>query len=249
MNKGILHIISILILGICMALPATVQAEEEYLPIVFEDYPPYEYVKDGQVTGMNMDIIREAFKRMGITPFFEPRPWKRGLYQLKHGEILALSSGFKTAERQEFAYFPVASLAMETNMAIALKERGMRILDLQGLRGLRVGVVREYVYGEPFDSMSGLDKVETASSHQLLNMLLNRRIDVAICNLAVFRHLGREAGALDKLDFIYEIGSDPLYIMFSKAHGKKAKELADRFGKVVLEMRKDGTVDAIISKY
>lgn len=249
MRRSLYHIICSLILAVCVTFSPVAHAEEQYLPIVFEDYPPYEYVKDGQVTGINMDIIREAFKRMGKTPFFEPRPWKRALYQLKHGEILALSSGFKTDKREEFAYFPITPLAMETNMVIALKDRGLRIGNLQGLRGLKVGVVREYVYGEPFDSMHGLDKVEAPSSHQLLKLLLNQRIDVAICNKDVFRHLGRQAKVSDQLDYVYEIGSHPLYIMFSKAHGDKARELAEEFGKTVLRMREDGTIDAIKAKY
>jgi polar amino acid transport system substrate-binding protein len=224
-------------------------AEDVYLPIVFEDYPPYEYVEDGEVKGINLDIIREAFKRMGISPYFEPRPWKRALFQLKAGEILALSSGFKSEKRMRFAYFPDAPLGMETNMVIVRSDRGIVVDSLDDLRSITIGVVREYLYGEPFDSMKGLRQKKGKSSQQLLSMLLEGRIDAAIGNKAVFRYLAEKQGKLDQIKFIHEVSSEPLYLMFSVKHGSKARNLARDFGAAVNEMIKDGTFAAIEAKY
>lgn len=230
-----------------MAMPAL--AQESHLPIVFEDYPPYEYVEDGEVKGINMDIIREAFRRMGVTPYFEPRPWKRAVYELKSGEILALSSGFKTAKREEFAVFPSEPLAMETNVVAALTVSGVEVNSLEDLRGLRVGVVREYSYGESFDSMRGLNKIKANSSHQMLKMLLSQRMDVAVGNKAVFKFLAKKQGMLAHIKFIHVVGNDPLYLMFSKKRGARAQRLARDFSIVVREMHKDGTFKAIQDKY
>lgn len=224
-------------------------AQRNALPIVFEEYPPYEYVEDGQVKGINMDIIREAFKRLGMTPFFEPRPWNRGLYQLQTGEILALSSGFKTKERMLFAYFPEAPLAMETNMVISRADRDISVTSLEDLRGMRIGVVRGYAYGTEFDTMRGLHVIEAQSAHQLLLMLLNDRMDVAICNEAVFRYIARKEMALDDIRFVYEVSREPLYLMFSREHGARAKQLASDFGRIIKQMKKDGTFAAIESRY
>lgn len=234
-----------------LLLPATALAHQSLvLPIVFEDYPPYEYVEDGEVKGINMDLIREAFKRMDVDPFFEPRPWKRALYELENGDIMALSSGFKTEKRQEFAYFPEdGGLATETNCVVILSVSGLEVTSLEDLRGLRVGVVREYLYGEPFDTMKGLTKIEANSSHQLLQMLLNQRMDAAIGNKTVFRHLAKKMGKAGLIQYVYELGSEPLYLMFSKAHGQKSADLARDFGKAIRAMKKDGTFDAIHSKY
>lgn len=238
------------ILVLCtLLLAAPVRAADKLLPIVFEDYPPYEYVEDYQVKGINIDIIREAFSRMGLAPVFEPRPWKRALYQLRQGEILALSSGFKTSEREEFIYYPSEPLAMETNVVAALAVSGAEVTSLEDLRPLRIGVVREYVYGGPFDTMYGLNKIEASSSHQLIDMLLEQRVDVAIGNRAVFRHIARKLGKLAHVKFIHEVAAEPLYLMFSRAHGAEAEDLARRFGETVRRMRKDGTFQAIRARY
>lgn len=224
-------------------------ANGDHLPIVFEDYPPYEFVEEGEVKGMNLDIIREAFKRMGIKAYFEPRPWKRAIYQLKTGEILALSSGFKTKEREDFVIFPDAPLSVEIVTVVVRKGREFSVKSLEDLRGMKLGVVQEYVYGEPFDSMTGLNKVRAKSSHQLIRLLLEGRVDAAIGNKAVFRYVAQKKGKLDQLKFVYEVGREPLYLMFSKERGARSVNLARDFGIVVKEMIKDGTFAAIESEY
>ncbi|QGY39098.1 transporter substrate-binding domain-containing protein [Pseudodesulfovibrio cashew] len=223
-------------------------AEDATLPIVFEDYPPYEYVEDGEVKGINLDLIREAFRRMGVTPYFEPRPWKRAIYQLQAGEILALSSGFKTPEREKFALFP-APLAMETNVIACRAGLNANVHSLEDIRDLRVGVVSAYVYGDPFDSMTGLNKVEAQSSEHLLRMLLENRVDVAVGNKAVFRYLALKLNREKDIRIAYVLGSQPLYVMFSKIRGPKTAELAKRFGNVMKGMVKDGTFDRILKRY
>jgi len=234
---------------LCLGAGGRALAQRNTLPIVFEEYPPYEFVEDGEVKGINMDIIREAFRRMGITPFFEPRPWNRGIYQLKTGEILALSSGFKTKKRQLFAYFPDTPLALETNMVITRSDRDISVKSLEDLRPLHIGVVRGYAYGTEFDSMRGLNIIEAQSAHQLLLMLLNDRMDVAICNQAVFKYIARNEEALDKIRFVFEVSREPLYLMFSRAHGSRARQLANDFGTVVRQMVKDGTFADIEAQY
>jgi len=243
------RIILITLAACAFLLPSTVRAEEPRLPIVFEEYPPYEYIEDGVVKGMNMDIIREAFKRMGINPTFEPRPWKRALFELKAGEILALSSGFKTKEREHFAVYPDAPLGTETNVIITTVDRNFEIRALDDLKGLNLGVVREYVYGEPFESIHGLTKIKAQSSEQLLLMVLNGRMDVAIGNKAVFRYLAKQMHAENRIKIIYEVGSEPLYLMFSKQRGAKAEALARDFGAAVNGMVKDGTFKRIVDSY
>lgn len=221
----------------------------EDLPIVFEDYPPYEYFEDGEIKGVNMDLIREAFSRMGVTVYFEPRPWKRAIYQLKTGEILALSSGFRTPEREKFGVFPDSPLAEETNVMMALKGRDVEIEFIDDLHNYTIGVVSSYVYGKAFDDLVGLKKKEVQSTHQLVKMLLNRRVDVVVGSQEVLRHLLRKQEKLDQVEVLYKLNSEPLYLFFSRARGQEAESLARRFSKAIKAMKRDGTFDAIKSRY
>lgn len=240
-------ILSLLAFFLLNAVPGI--AGERSLTVVFEDYPPYEYVENGHVAGINMDLAREAFSRMGVSVAFEPRPWKRALLELREGTILALSSGFKTTERQEFGVFPVEPLAMEINAIAVLDDSSMEVNSLEDLQGVPVGVVREYCYGQRFDSFDGIRRVETNSMYQLVDMLLWRRIPAIIGNVAVIRHVAKLRGQLDRIRFIHEIGREPLYLFFSRKRGELAQRLAREFGRAVRTMRRDGTFAEIESRY
>lgn len=224
-------------------------AEDRVVQIHFEDYPPYEYVSGGEPQGLNIDLMTEAFRRMGIIPDYTSMPWKRGVYELRNGGILALASGFKTPEREVFAFFPPEPLAMEHVYVVVPAVSGLEIDSLDDLRGLSIGVVGGYAYGEAFDSMVGLNKVEAGSNPQLLKMLLSQRMDVAIMNKAVARALAKKMGALFHIRFIYEVNSEPLYLLFSRARGHEAKTMSKQFGAALKAMRMDGTWARIESRY
>jgi polar amino acid transport system substrate-binding protein len=245
----VMRIFCCIVLGSISMLMAPAHAGERNLPIVFEDYPPYEYVENGEVKGINMDLIREAFRRMGVTPFFEPRPWKRALYGLRHGDVLALSSGFKTEKRLKFAIFPTEPLAMETNVVAALSVSGVVVEKLEDLQDLRIGVVRDYAYGRAFDSLTGLHKIMANSSQQMVEMLLAQRMDVCIGNKVVIRHVAQKLGKAAHIRFLYVLGNDPLYLMFSRQRASETQELADEFSQTLHEMRKDGTFERIQGNY
>ncbi len=248
--RPLYQILTNLCLFFCLATVAVAaQAEEKKVLIHFEDYPPYEYLENGEVKGVNVELMREAFRRMDVTPTFEPMPWKRAVYELKNGGILALASGFKTPDREVFAFFPSEPLAMENVVVVAPAVSGVEVNSLEDLRGLTVGVVREYAYGHVFDTMNDLNKVEAASNPQLLKMLLSHRMDVVIMNKAVARAAAQKIHALPHIRFVYAVNSEPLYLLFSRAREFEAVEMARDFGKALKEMRKDGTYADIESRY
>lgn len=232
--------LSILLAVFMFLLPSRGLAEET-LVVHFEEYPPYEFIEKGGVKGVNVALMREAFRRMGVTPSFVPMPWKRAVYELKNGNIFALASGFKTPEREVFAYYPSESLAMEEVVVVVPTVSGVTISSISDLYGLSVGVVREYAYGKDFDSRRGLKKIEAASNPQLLKMLMSQRMDVAIMNKRVANALAQKMNITGHIRFAYSMNKEPLYLLFSRKRGDKARKLAQRFDAALKSMREDGS--------
>lgn len=249
MHFGGFGLTSLVVLLVALVFASVAPAVETNMLVVFEDYPPYEYQENGVAKGRNIELIREAFRRMGLVPEFEPRPWKRGIYELKTGEILALASGFKNAEREEFAYFPSEPLFKEEVMVVTRKGSGLKVSSLEDLRPLSIGTVRSYVYGKEFDSMTGLNISPSRSNTQLLNRLFENRLDVIIANKAVVSHIAKKTNRLYDIDFLYEITSEPLYLFFSKAWGERARLLSEKFGEAIKSMKRDGTYSRIESHF
>ena len=125
----------------------------------------------------------------------------------------------------------------------------MEIDFIDDLHNYSVGVVSSYVYGKAFDDLVGLEKKEAQSTHQLVKMLLNRRVDVVVGSENVLRYLLKKQGKLDQVEVLYKLNSEPLYLFFSRARGQEAKDLAQRFSKAIWSMKKDGTFDGIKARY
>jgi len=215
--------------------------------IVAAEYSPYEFIENGNWVGIDVDIVREALKRLGHTMVIEDVPWKRCLYMMEHGAAEGILSIFITEERAKFLYYPNDNLSFEKNVIFAHEESDIVINSLDDLKGKSLGTRSEFSYGEQFDKFQGLTKDESLSTEMLLQKFDKDRTELIIGNDLVITHLNKRLG-LRPIKVVFVVSEDPLFIGFSKAN-PMGKELQDGFNKVLPEMKKDGTIDQIFSKY
>ncbi|WP_147819436.1 substrate-binding periplasmic protein [Salidesulfovibrio onnuriiensis] len=241
MFRALRHILCLA--ALLLAVPAgAAMAAEETLTIVFEEYPPYEYLEGETPRGINIEIIREAFSRMGVRPVFRTMPWKRGLYELKNGTIAALASGFRTPDREKFAYFPHHYLSLEVNSIFVCREGSIRVDSLKDLRGKTVGVVREYAYGTEFDTLTGMLLDPVNNNTLLVGKLADRRVDAIAGNLRVIEYLAERLGVEERIRPAYNLSSEPLYLFFSRKAGPHMPDLVRRYDSAMSAMEADGTL-------
>ncbi len=106
------------------------------------NYPPYEYLLNGQPTGFNIDLVRAAAKTMGLEVEFRLGPWKDVRTQLENGKLDMLGGMAYSAERESLYDFsishsqvsfdlftlngsPIKSLTEATHARIAVQEGGL----------------------------------------------------------------------------------------------------------------------------
>lgn len=217
---------------------------------VFESYPPYEFVEEGAVKGVDADMIKAVCAKLGISPKFEETPWKRAVSDVKDGKVDAIFSLYVNDERREFLHFPEKGLSREKNILVSKKGGGVNIEKLADLDGKTVGVVSEYSYGDAFDNYKGATRDESANAEMLLKKLENDRIPVVVVNELVYKSLGKKLGLLDKLEVQpFVVSDEPMYVAFSKAKGDGAKDMAEAFSKAINEMAASGEQGKIIDTY
>lgn len=218
--------------------------------LVFEDYPPYEYVEGGQPVGVHVSILREAAARLGVPLRLESMPWLRAIHVAEQGDVDGIFSLFKTPDRSRFLVFPDHPLSMETNVLLTSRARPVQVLSRDDLRGKSVGVVAGNAYGEWFDAADWIDRQPVTGSERLLLKQAYGRTDVSVSNARVARFLIERLRLQERilmLDFV--VAEAPLWVGFSRAKGGRSERLAAQFSAALKAMQEEGQIDAILRQH
>ncbi|HEY9103367.1 transporter substrate-binding domain-containing protein [Chitinimonas sp.] len=83
-----------------------VRGEECIKSVRWYDDPPYTVrLADGSIGGLNVELAREALRRMGCSMNLVEMPWARALLELEHGRLDILPGALRSEERERYAYF------------------------------------------------------------------------------------------------------------------------------------------------
>lgn len=219
-----------------------------------ENFPPFNYQENGGVKGISVDILVEILKKTN-SPI--PRedihvlPWARGYNILRTKEHTCLFSTMRSAERENLFKW-VGPISPINNGLIALKNRQLKIEDIEDIKELKIGVGIDDV-GEQLlvDKGIGIRTLDRIGGVGLVrqNILKMRagRIDVFSYNLKVLQWEAKKMG-LNPADFemVYTLQAGELYYAFNI---KTPDEIIMHFQNALDELKKDGTIDNIIRLY
>jgi polar amino acid transport system substrate-binding protein len=231
-----------------------------YTPSVFArsytlvtlEYPPYEYTENGQVKGIAVEIVREAFRLMGHEAVIQVYPFKRSIEMFKRGEADAIFTFFKTPEREEFTLYSNEVVVLQSITLWVRQDSPITYNDdFSSMSQYHFGVIRGVSYGEKFDAQAragklNLDTVDSASS--AMDMLVASRFDIWVSN-----HFGavyelKRAGLFESVKELTPPVQEQLtYVGFSKV--KNLGELRDQFDKTLKILKRNGFYDAVLDKY
>jgi len=213
--------------------------------------PPYVYEEDGQILGMDRDVVAEFCKANGISPEFRALPWKRALNYAERGRSGGIFSLFRSEDREQFLYYPSTPINSVRTVVLSRKDSDFTVRSLDDLKGQLIGVVDGHRYGPEFDNFSGLDKFQCRDKEELIRMLYRKRVDMIIDSEDVFWHMCRRYGVdTEKFTTLYVIRENPIYVAFSRnAMGKKGENLAEKFDIFFKKISKNGILNKIRSRY
>lgn len=228
-----------------LLLAASLPLAAADLHLVTLEYPPFEYREGGEVRGVAVDIVREAFRRMGHTVSIKVLPWPRVLWMVERGAADGFFTTYRTPEREVWADYSREELVPQVTSLFALRDAKIPYHgDLAELSGQAVGVVMKVSYGSRFDQ-AVRDKVlprvlESVDGETNFRQLFAGRVSVVASNRDgahfILRKMGKEAEVRELKPPLESVSS---YIAFSKRNNHTA--LRDRFDRVLREMKADGT--------
>ncbi len=219
------------------------------ISLVADPFPPYQYMKDSEITGLDYEIIRDAFQSQGLGVSVTLHSWDECIQRMEQGLSDGVFQIARTPDREKSFLFSdllrVAKTVLYCSRAKPIVlDKGDRLIGQ--LQPSKIAVVKGYSYGQEFDSLQGIRRISVSSHQESLLQLSANDVDVAIMDKGVGVYLIDELGLGDTLQIVadFEINR-PLFVAFQKTRPETQKT----FNRGLQEVRRNGVYDELMSKY
>lgn len=224
----------------------------EDLPVIVvgcDIYPPYTYTgSDGQPTGVDIEMAREAFKRMGYQPEFIYIDWEMKDTLLEEGTVDCVWSSFSMNGRKE--RYRWAGPYMLSRQVVAVR-MDSDIYTLQDLKDKSVAVQvttkpEEIFLGHEDERIPEVKNVLSLQNRELIYPSLSKGyVDAVAAHETSIRQYMKD------YNVEYRILDEPLLtvglgVAFYK---EDDRGIVDELNHTLTEMRLDGTERQILSEY
>ena len=224
-------------------------SENQVVTLVADPFPPYQYVKGSQVTGLDYEIIRNAFQSQGLKISVTLHPWDECIQRVDQGLADGIFQMAKTPEREKrFLFSDLLRIAKTVFFCNKAKPVTLDSGDslIEKLQETKTAVVKGYSYGSDFDHLQGICKVSVNSHQESLLELSAGKVGLAIMDRGVGVYLIDELKLGDKLQGVanFEIAR-PLFAAFQESR----LDIQEIFDRGLEEIRRNGAYDELMSKY
>jgi polar amino acid transport system substrate-binding protein len=217
-----------------------------------DDYPPFEFVKDGQPQGLDHGLVEVLKKSAPFEIRQQILPWQGLLAGVTTGKYdIAISAALITEERAKSLDFTMP-IADGTHYYV-IRKGDTRIKDIPDLAGKTVGVQQGSALAAALPELDEMLKKtsgklgtvkEYASYPEAYQDLANGRLDYVINTIVTVASLVR-----DKPD-VFEMGKPVSKTAYHAWAVKKGNaELLAFFNDFLAEQRKNGTMSTLQEKW
>ena len=258
-KKSYIQIWGALLCGVCLAAGLLTgcgkstdddgaTAKEAKITVGCDDFAPFSYVDgDGNMTGIDVKLGEEAFRRMGYQAEFTIIHWEEKKTLLESGAIDCIWSSFSMDGREE--EYRWSGPYMRSHQVVAVNVDS----DIHSLKDLKDKVIAVQSTTKPeemirnhHEALPKLRQVISVQKRDLIFLLLSKGyVDAVAAHDTGIRQFMSESG----LEF--RILEEPLLtvglgVAFDKTD---PRGLSDQLNTVLREMYDDGTTERIIGEY
>jgi polar amino acid transport system substrate-binding protein len=249
-------VVGIVLVSIWSVFNAVWRSEERLYILAEENVVPYTFIEDGQMKGIDYDIVMEAAKRMNIKTTIEFVPWNQMQSEVQHGSCDAGMTLFYVKDREDFGIYAFPPLHYITYMVFVRKGHEFPFASIEDLYGKTVGKVRGHSISDEFDQAvaEGNITVEEVTT----NLTNIKKVEAGRLDCMV-GYLDRTLMELKREGLTDDLVPLPTPVQEAKgAHvvfSKNGKNIADKdafvaqFNAVLEGMTQDGTFQKIYDSY
>lgn len=186
-----------LLLTLCLSLASLSSPLAETLHFVTEEYAPFNYTKDGKVTGISVDQIELMAKAAGIDYTIEIMPWARAFAMAESRPMnCVFTTGYNRERADRFAW--VNLLLKDEMVLLKRKDGGRGPATLKEALHMKVGSQRGDFAVEALEEL-GFKDVDLAADIDLtLRKLISGRIDLMPTSVKTYEKMLAEGQPVAK---------------------------------------------------
>jgi len=226
----------------------TVSAGE--LKYYTEDYPPYNYYKDGKITGIAVETLKLVWKETGeSSKKISFVPWARGYQSALDEENAVLFSTTRIPERENMFKW-ACPIAEGTRFVLVGKtDKNIKVNSIKDASKYRIGVIRDDV-AEQILIKEGInqDALDSTSKTGLnIKKLEMGRIDlIALGEKSLFAAIENEGYDVNNYKVYYVLKEAPLCFAFNK---KVDDKVVEKFQKALLKVVESDEYKKIVNEH
>lgn len=242
----------VLALGSCGGQTETETAPHSDLPVILvgsDNYPPFHYEDaNGQPTGIDVDLAKEAFRRMGYQAVFVTIDWEDKQDLVERGEIDCIWGSFSSDGREEQYLWTEPYLYSRQVVAVRQDSDIQTLADLAGKRVAVQSTTKpeELFLAHTDPRIPRVAEVFSLQDRELIYPYLSKGYADALA-----AHETAILQCMSDYSLDYRILDEPLLtvglgVAFARTDQRGLdKELSRTFE----EMRADGSLEQIVGRY
>jgi PAS domain S-box-containing protein len=157
------------------------------------DWPPFDFVEEGEPKGYSIDLVRLVAERAGLeVEFVNGLTWAELVDLFRRGEIDVLPAVYESEERKEYALFTPSYFSQPSVMVV--REDDDTIGALEDLRGRKVAAIRGFMISDTLrDQFPWIIQVPVDSVVEGMNAVSTGDADAFIDSIGVVSHISHQA--------------------------------------------------------
>lgn len=186
-----------LLLTLCLSLAPLSAPLAETLHFVTEEYAPFNYTKDGKITGIAVDQVEAIARAAGIDYTMEIMPWARAFAMAEsQAKTCVFTTGYNRDRADRFLW--VNPLLKDEMVLLKRKDGSKGPATLSAALGMKAGSQRGDFAVEALEDL-GFKDIDLAADIDIsLRKLLSGRIDLMPTSVKTYENLVKQGQPVEK---------------------------------------------------
>jgi phospholipid transport system substrate-binding protein len=235
-------------------LAAEYKSENPVLKMAGHSWEPY-ISNQLPANGLAVNIVTEVLSRTGYQVEMEFMPWQRVVEGMTTGNIdISVASWYNETRARETQF---TNPYLNNNLVIVKRKSDKlnystpaEFKSYVNNRGYRLGVLKDYAYGDYFSEIKPLVSLNVYKyCKQLVREVANKSTDLALLdNWTVQNSLDSSKNIANHLEIMPTLIERSLHVTISRERTDH-QAIAEAFNKSLAEMKHDGSYQEILKKH